>query len=179
MSIFPYIYFMIESFNITNTPSQIAVYAGMVTSAFAFAEFLASIFWGRLSDRVGRKPILLTGMAGTGISMIAFGFARNLPMALLARAMGGLLNGFVSLSPPLHPNGQLTWSRNIGVLQTTVAEVVTVEAHEGKEHVCKRNLTPQANAQPSKGLFYHAFCLVSWVGRMDAFGMAVRTNAAR
>jgi hypothetical protein len=99
MSIFPYVYFMIEDF-FRNDPSkqgsdQIAVYAGMVTSAFAFAEFSSGVPWGRLSDKIGRKPVLLTGLAGTALSMLIFGFAPNLPVALLARALGGLLNGYV------------------------------------------------------------------------------------
>ncbi|KAG9691534.1 MFS general substrate transporter, partial [Aureobasidium melanogenum] len=116
MSIFPYVYYMISSFHITNDEKQIALYAGMVTSAFAFAEFSTGVMWGRLSDKVGRKPILLMGLAGTGISMIVFGFSPNLTTALIARALGGLLNG------------------NIGVLQTTVAEVVTVEAHQARAY---------------------------------------------
>lgn len=98
MSIFPYIYYMVKSFEITNNERQIALYAGMVTSAFAMCEFAASIFWGRLSDRVGRKPILLTGLAGTGVSMVIFGFARSLPVALFARAVGGILNGYVHVT---------------------------------------------------------------------------------
>lgn len=93
MSIFPYIYYMIKSFNITSDDRQIAMYAGMVTSAFAFAEFSTGVLWGKLSDRVGRKPVLLTGLAGTGISMLVFGFAPSLPIALLGRALGGVLNG--------------------------------------------------------------------------------------
>ncbi|KAK3704904.1 hypothetical protein LTR37_013595 [Vermiconidia calcicola] len=113
MSIFPYIYYMIESFHVTDDDKRIALYAGMVTSAFALAEAMSSSIWGRLSDKYGRKIILLSGLAGTGISMLVFGFAQNLQTALLARALGGLLNG------------------NIGVLQTTVAEVVKVEAHQG------------------------------------------------
>ncbi|KAF2138028.1 uncharacterized protein K452DRAFT_277718 [Aplosporella prunicola CBS 121167] len=116
MSIFPYIYYMVSSFNITTDEKQIAMYAGMVTSAFAFAEFMTGVMWGRLSDRFGRKPILLTGLAGTGLSMLLFGLAPNLPVALLARALGGLLNG------------------NIGVLQTTVAEVVTVESQQPRAY---------------------------------------------
>jgi MFS family permease len=75
--------------------SKIAIYAGLVTSAFAFAEFSSGIIWGRLSDRIGRKPVLLTGLFGTALSMLIFGFAPNLPVALLARALGGLLNGYV------------------------------------------------------------------------------------
>ena len=84
---------MIKSFNITSDDRQIAMYAGMVTSAFAFAEFSTGVVWGKLSDRVGRKPVLLTGLAGTGVSMLVFGFAPSLPVALLGRALGGILNG--------------------------------------------------------------------------------------
>lgn len=107
---------MIESFHITNDGNRIALYAGLVTSVFAGAECLGAGFWGNLSDRIGRKPILLTGLAGTGVSMLMFGFAPNLPVALLARAVGGALNG------------------NIGVLQTTVNEVVKVEAHQARAY---------------------------------------------
>ncbi|KAL9092739.1 MAG: hypothetical protein Q9159_000637 [Coniocarpon cinnabarinum] len=103
---------MIKSFAISDDDKQIAIYAGMVTSAFALAEFSTSVLWGKLSDHVGRKPILLTGLAGTGLSMLVFGFAPNLPVALLARALGGFLNG------------------NIGVLQTTVAEVVPIKEQQ-------------------------------------------------
>ncbi|KAI9794472.1 MAG: hypothetical protein M1833_000385 [Piccolia ochrophora] len=116
MSIFPYIYYMISSFKITNDDRQIAIYAGMVTSAFAFAEFSTGVVWGRLSDRIGRKPVLMTGLAGTGLSMLVFGFSTNLPMALLGRALGGLLNG------------------NIGVLQTTVAEMITEKEHQPRAY---------------------------------------------
>ena len=114
MSIFPYIYYMIEGFGITKDTNWIAIYAGLVTSSFALAEFSTSVLWGRLSDKIGRKPVLLCGLAGTAVSMIMFGFSTNLPMALIARALGGFLNG------------------NIAVLQTTVAELVTVKEHQRK-----------------------------------------------
>ncbi|KAI9833783.1 MAG: hypothetical protein M1819_003516 [Sarea resinae] len=107
---------MVQSFKITDDTRQIAIYAGMVTSAFTIAEFSTGVLWGRLSDRLGRKPVLLFGLAGTGLSMLMFGFARNLPMALIGRALGGLLNG------------------NIGVLQTTVAEMITVKEHQPRAY---------------------------------------------
>lgn len=95
MGIFPYIYYMVRGFNITDDESKISLYAGLVTSAFTFAEFATGLFWGRLSDRIGRKPVLLTGLIGTAISVVAFGFAQNLLTAIIARAIGGLLNGYV------------------------------------------------------------------------------------
>lgn len=116
MGIFPYIYFMIEDFNITEDKSRISVYAGMVTSAFTFAEFSTGVLWGRLSDKVGRKPVLLTGLIGTALSVLIFGFAPNLTVALIARAIGGLLNG------------------NMGVLQTTVAELITAKEHQPRAY---------------------------------------------
>ena len=116
MSIFPYAYRMIESFNITQDEAKISVYAGMLITAFAFAEFSTGMIWGRISDRVGRKPVLIMGLVGTALSMICFGFARTLPGAIMARALGGLLNG------------------NVGVLQTTVAELVTKKEHQPRAY---------------------------------------------
>lgn len=91
MSIFPYIYYMVKDFGIAD--NDISFYAGMVTSAFTFAEFSTGMLWGRLSDKIGRKPVLLTGLAGTALSVLVFGFAPNIWVALFARALGGLLNG--------------------------------------------------------------------------------------
>lgn len=116
MSIFPYVYHMVSSFHVTEDDRKIALYAGMVTSAFTFAEFSTGMFWGRMSDWIGRKPVLIMGLIGTTLSMILFGFAPSLPVALLARALGGLLNG------------------NIGVLQTMVAEIVTDKEHQPRAY---------------------------------------------
>ncbi|KAK6518718.1 hypothetical protein TWF506_005856 [Arthrobotrys conoides] len=82
------------------------MWTGGSIAAFAFAEMLTGMMWGRLSDKVGRKPVLIGGLLGTGLSMLLFGLAPSMPLALCARALGGLLNG------------------NVGVIQTTVAELV-------------------------------------------------------
>jgi Major Facilitator Superfamily len=116
MSIFPYAYRMIETFDLTKDETQISIYAGMLITAFAFAEFSTGMLWGRVSDRIGRKPVLIMGLIGTAFSMVCFGFARSLTGAILARALGGLLNG------------------NVGVLQTTVAELVTKKEHQPRAY---------------------------------------------
>lgn len=107
MSVFPYAYRMIESFNITQDASQIPLPAGMLITAFTFAERVTGVIWGRISDCIGRKPVFISGLFGTLLSMISLGLARTLPAAIMARALGGLLNG------------------NAGVLQTTIAELMT------------------------------------------------------
>lgn len=116
MSIFPYAYRMIESFDLTDNENQISMYAGMLITAFAFAEFSTGMLWGRVSDRLGRKPVLVMGLVGTALSMVSFGFAKSLPGAIISRALGGLLNG------------------NVGVLQTTVAELVTKKEHQPRAY---------------------------------------------
>ena len=70
------------------------------------------MYWGGLSDRIGRKPVLLLGCAGTLLSLLVVGLAPNFWIALLGRALGGALNG------------------NIGVIQTMVGELVTKPEHE-------------------------------------------------
>ncbi|KAM9897142.1 hypothetical protein OXX79_007054, partial [Metschnikowia pulcherrima] len=112
-SLFPYIYFMIRDFQITKDASQISRYTGLLAASFAFSQFLCCIHWGRLSDRIGRKPVLLTGLCGSAVSLLVFGFAKNFYVALAARTMAGALNG------------------NIAVLQTLVGELVKERRHQG------------------------------------------------
>lgn len=89
-------------------------YSGLLVSAFALAEAFTAMFWGHLSDKYGRKPIILIALGGTALSSLLFGFAKTYWLALLARVVGGLLNG------------------NIAVMQTMVAEIVQRPEHERK-----------------------------------------------
>jgi MFS family permease len=93
-------------------PKNASFWAGLLVSAFAIAEASTAVIWGTLSDRFGRKPIILIGLSGTVISSLMLGFAKNYWVALFARLLGGLLNG------------------NVGVMQTMVAEMVKNPAHE-------------------------------------------------
>ena len=66
-SIFPYAFPLVKKFNITDD-SNASFYAGLLISAFALAEATTGMFWGGLSDRIGRKPVLLAGCFGTFFS---------------------------------------------------------------------------------------------------------------
>jgi len=109
---------------VQKSENEIGIYAGMVTSVFALAEFSTGMLWGRVSDKVGRKPVLIIGLVGTLISMLIFGFAKSLSVALIARALGGGLNG------------------NIGVIQTAVAELVREKEHQRKFECYAMTETP-------------------------------------
>ncbi len=82
-----------KSFEISNDEKDIGMYVGLIASSFSVAQFLTSILWGHLSDRIGRRPVMLIGLFGNFISMILFGFSQSLGWAIFSRALCGILNG--------------------------------------------------------------------------------------
>lgn len=69
---------------------------GMVMATYSFAQFLAAPLWGRLSDRVGRRPVLLVTLAGSVIAYIGLGLVDSLWMLFAARALGGAMAGNIA-----------------------------------------------------------------------------------
>ncbi len=65
---------------------------GALMSAFSVAQFIFSPIWGSLSDRYGRKPILMVGILGNAISHLLFAFSTELWMLVASRALGGILS---------------------------------------------------------------------------------------
>lgn len=65
---------------------------GLLSATFATLQFFFAPMWGRLSDRYGRRPILLVGLGGFGLAMLVFGLASQLWMLFLSRAISGMLS---------------------------------------------------------------------------------------
>ncbi|KRK64321.1 major facilitator superfamily permease [Companilactobacillus tucceti DSM 20183] len=63
---------------------------GLMTSLFAFAQFVASPIVGKLSDKVGRKPVIAIGLGVYMISEFIFAIATSLPIFNLSRIIGGI-----------------------------------------------------------------------------------------
>ncbi len=61
----------------------------LLGASFSLMQFLFAHFWGRLSDRVGRKPVMLISIATTAIGYGLFGLAQTLPMLFAARMLAG------------------------------------------------------------------------------------------
>lgn len=91
-SISPYLPDMASTFPEVN-PDQVGVYVGTIASAFALAQLATNFFWGWLSDRIGRKPVILIGTVLTAACFVAFGFCRTLWQAIVVQALMGLVNG--------------------------------------------------------------------------------------
>ena len=126
-SVFPYAWALVKQFHI-GSEQDASFYAGFLISAFSLCEAVMGMYWGGVSDRIGRKPVLLLGCLGTTFSMLLVGFSSSIWIALVGRAIGGLLNG------------------NIGVIQTMVAEVVTNPRHERKYGQREESREPKVRA---------------------------------
>jgi MFS family permease len=74
-------------------------------STFFLVETLFVLQWGRLSDRIGRKPVVLIGLLGLSLSMLCFGLSQTFPALVASRSLVGLLNG------------------NVGVLKSMMGEI--------------------------------------------------------
>lgn len=91
-SISPYLPEMASKFPEVQ-PDKVGLYVGLIASAFAMAQFTTNFFWGWLSDRIGRKPVILVGTLLTSACFLAFGFCRTLWQAITVHMFIGLVNG--------------------------------------------------------------------------------------
>ena len=66
---------------------------GWLYSAFSIAQLVSSPWWGRFSDRYGRRPALIAGLLGACAAYLVFGFATSLTILFLSRIVQGLGGG--------------------------------------------------------------------------------------
>jgi multidrug resistance protein len=84
--IMPILPFYAESMGAT------ATHLGLLFASYSVVQFIFSPIWGQMSDRVGRKPMILLGLIGFGVSFFLFGMATSLWMLFAARLLGGILS---------------------------------------------------------------------------------------
>ena len=69
---------------------------GLLMAVYSLTQFVAAPFWGRLSDRIGRRPVLLFSLAGAILAYLWLGVAEELWALFAARAVGGFMAGNIS-----------------------------------------------------------------------------------
>jgi multidrug resistance protein len=82
---------------------------GLLATSFSLMQFIFAPIWGRVSDRVGRRPIILLGLLGSCLSYLAFGLANTLTALFAARIFAGFAGA------------------NIPTAQAVVADLTTPE----------------------------------------------------
>lgn len=86
-----------------------AFQVGLLVSAYSLMQFIFTPFWGRLSDQIGRKPVLLISLTASTLGYLIWGWSAALPMLFLSRLVAGFGNA------------------NIAVAQAYIADVTTPE----------------------------------------------------
>lgn len=72
------------------------VQVGLLMSIYSLMQFLFAPFWGKLSDKKGRRPILLFCLLGETLSYLVFAFSRSVEMLIIARGLAGFFGASLS-----------------------------------------------------------------------------------
>ncbi|RDB20946.1 Endothelin-converting enzyme 1 [Hypsizygus marmoreus] len=97
--IFPYVNQFMNRLKVVDDPSKVGFYSGLLESSFAISQLLAIYPWGFVSDTIGRRPVILIGVAGLAVSTGLFGLSESFLSALASRAVAGLFSGNVAVIP--------------------------------------------------------------------------------
>ena len=87
--IIPFLAYYVESFGAR------AAVVGLLMSSYSLAQFVFAPVWGRVSDRVGRRPILLVGLLGSVAGYTLFGLAGTLGLLFVGRILMGIFGATI------------------------------------------------------------------------------------
>jgi MFS transporter, DHA1 family, multidrug resistance protein len=98
--VFPFLPLMVDTVGV-HDPGAIALWSGGLVAITQVALAVFAPLWGRIADRVGRKPMLVRAMIGGGLTFMAAGFAPNIYVLFALRFAQGALAGTISANTAL------------------------------------------------------------------------------
>ena len=96
--IIPFLTYLVQDLAAEQGVVRIGLWVGLLMTAYSTAQFISSPFWGSLSDRIGRRPVLMIGLVGNTVFFTAFGFSNTLLFALSMRFFAGIFNGNIAVA---------------------------------------------------------------------------------
>lgn len=84
--IIPILPFLVQDID----PDRAGILLAWLLTAYSLAQFLFAPLWGRLSDRIGRRPVILTGLIGSAFSFALFAFVSSYELYMVTRAVQGI-----------------------------------------------------------------------------------------
>lgn len=76
--------------------TDIVLFGGALASLYSLLQFVCSPFWGMISDRVGRKPVLIFSIAGSVLSYLIWIFSGSFTLLIVSRLISGMMSGNIS-----------------------------------------------------------------------------------
>jgi DHA1 family tetracycline resistance protein-like MFS transporter len=96
--VIPFLTYLVEDLTPANQTANIGLWVGLLMTSYSAAQFLFAPFWGSLSDRIGRRPVLMVGLVGNTVFFTMFGLANTLIIAFIARFLAGVFNGNIAVA---------------------------------------------------------------------------------
>ncbi|MEC8258300.1 MAG: MFS transporter, partial [Candidatus Thermoplasmatota archaeon] len=96
--VIPFLTYLVEDLATSQGIVEVGLWVGLLMTSYSAAQFLFSPFWGSVSDRIGRRPVLMVGLVGNTVFFTMFGLANTLFIALTARFMAGVFNGNLAVA---------------------------------------------------------------------------------
>ncbi|ETW87073.1 major facilitator superfamily [Heterobasidion irregulare TC 32-1] len=110
--IYPFVNAFVRETGITRgDEKKTGYYAGIIESLFFVGEAASVVQWGRASDRIGRKPVLMFGLVILSASMFSFGLSKTFWLLVTSRFIQGVANGNIGVTKSAM--GELTDSTNM------------------------------------------------------------------
>lgn len=81
-----------------NKVAVAALFGGVLGALFSALQFLCTPLWGKLSDRIGRRPVLLVTLTGTALSYLLWVFAGAFWLVVVSRILAGIMAGNISVA---------------------------------------------------------------------------------
>ena len=78
--------------------STIVLFGGLLGAIYSLLQFVAAPIWGGISDRIGRRPVLLISVFGLFISYLIWIFSGSFTLLILSRFIGGIMSGNLSIA---------------------------------------------------------------------------------
>ena len=97
-SLFPYVGFMVVHLKLSSNIESAGFYAGYIASAVMLGRMLSSIYWGRFSDKFGRKSVIVICCVTIATTTLLFGLSSSFWFAISTRLLFGLFNPIIGTS---------------------------------------------------------------------------------
>jgi MFS family permease len=96
--VIPFLTYLVEDLAAEQGIVAVGIWVGVLMTSYSAAQFLFSPIWGSISDRIGRRPVLMIGLVGNTVFFTMFGLANTLLIALIARFLAGVFNGNIAVA---------------------------------------------------------------------------------
>lgn len=95
--------------------SGIVLFGGILGALYSFLQFIAAPMWGSISDRIGRKPVLLISLGGLALSYALWFFSGSFTLLIISRIIGGIMGGNISTATAVVADVTTTKNRSKGM----------------------------------------------------------------